>query len=320
MVYRKKITVLLGIIAALTVIYIVTFIFDPDRIRSRSDMYSWLDPGDGAGIASITIANTEEDFTLVRQENNWIVLHDGRSYPARRARIEDLITALTRRSSFPVRSASASSHERLSLTEGTASRISAFDGSGMPLINLLVGQADAMGQGIYLRKQGQNEVRFGQDVFSAFIGSSASWHELRFFPETETGELDVTSVQRLTVYPPADDEENPLPQIFIRSGRAWAFNFHIDDPDMTKVDNYIRNIINTSGQRFADSVSPDDPLFNHSRIILELGNGSIRAIHVGPPDEEGWRFARVSGSDMIYSLPSWTGQRLFNDTGFFQRD
>ena len=137
------------------------------------------------------------------------------------------------------------------------------------------------------------------------------------FPETEDGKLDVTRVQRLTVYPP-EDSEHYQTQIFTRKGKEWTFNFDLAHPDMSGVDNYIRGILNTSGSDFTDTVTVSDPLFNNSRITLELGDGSIRTIRLSPPDEEGRRFAAVSGSDWVYTLPAWTSQRLFADPHSFE--
>ena len=322
MTYNKKFTVLSGIIAALAVIYILTIIFDPQRRSSRSDAYSWLEGGQNDKVTGITITNAGETVTLARNGGKWFVSHDGKDYPARETRVEDLLAALSKRAPYPVRSTNAASHERLSLTEDKATRVTVAAGAGFPLLSLLIGQPDITGQNIYLRKQGQNEVRSGEDIFSSYTTSAlTSWYNLRLFPEAETGGIDAANVQRLTVYPPPpEDGGDVFPQIFTRRNRQWAFNFEIANPDMNKVDRYIRDILNTSGDDFAQSISPSDSLFNNSRIVLELGDGSVRTIRLGPPDEDGNRFAAISGSDWVYSLPGWAAQRLFADAESFEAD
>jgi len=316
MTYNKKFTVLSGVIAALAVIYILSLIFDPERVGSRSSAYSWLEPGQNDKISGITIAKPDETITLVRNGGKWFVSNNGRDYPARELRIEDFIAALGKRAPYPVRSSSASSHERLSLTPEQAVRVTVAAGAGLPLLNLLIGQPDLTGQGIYLRRQDQNEVRSGEDIFTAYTRSTlSSWYNLRLFPETESGTLTTANVQRLTVY-----HDSAPPQIFTRSGKAWTFNFEVANPDMDRVDTYIRDILNTSGDDFADSVTPSDPLFNASRIVLELGDGTIRTIRCGPPDENGGVLAAVSGSDWVYSLSSWVSGRLFANADTFEAD
>jgi len=326
MTYKKQFTVLSGIIAALAVIYILTVIFDPERAGSRSAAYSWLEPGQSDKISGITIAKSDETITLVRNGGKWFVSHNGKDYPARDMRIEDFIAALGKRAPYPVRSSSASSHERLSLTEGQATRVTVAAGAGLPMLTLLIGQGDLTGQSVYLRKQGQNEVRSGEDIFTSYTRSSlSSWYNLRLFPETESAKLTngqpltAANVQRLIVYPPNDGVTAP-PQIFTRSGKEWAFNFELANPDMGKVENYVRDIIHASGDDFADYITPSDPSFNHSRIVLELGDGSIRTIRFGPPEENGELLATVSGSDWVYAIPNWISERLFVDTETFEAD
>jgi len=321
MTYKKKITVLTSIIAALVVVYILTVIFDPERRGSRSAAYAWLEPGQIDKISGITIAKPDETIALTRNGGKWFVSNNGKDYPARELRVEDFIAALSKRAPYPVRSSSASTHERLSLTDGQAVRVTVAAGAGLPLLNLLIGQADLTGQGIYLRKQGQNEVRSGEDLFTSYTSASlASWYNLRLFPETENGRLTAANVQRLTVYHPTEDGVSGPPQIFTRSGKTWTFNFELAKPDMAQVENYIKNILNTSGDDFIDYVTPSDSLFNHSRIVMELGDGSIRTIRLGPPDENGETLAAVSGSDWVYKIPSWASGRLFADTGEFEAE
>jgi hypothetical protein len=322
MIYKKKLSVLSGIIAVLALIYILTIIFDPERRDTRSSAYSWLDPAETGKISGITITSEDEVINLARNGGKWFVSHDGKDYPAKTARVEDFIAALAKRAPYPLRSSNASSHERLSLTDDQAVRVTVAAGAGLPLLNLLIGQPDLTGQNVYLRKQGQNEVRSGEDIFSVYTRSGiTAWYNLRLFPESEGGKFDASHVQRLTVYLPSADDggESPV-RIFTRKGKEWTFNFELARPDMKKVDNYIRDIINTSGDDFAASVAPSDPLFNNSRIVLEMGNGSTSTVRLGPPDENGKYYAAVSGSDWVYSVPGWVIQRLFPGTETFEID
>ena len=320
MVYKKKLTVLSGLVAALAIVYILTFVFDSERRGYRSDMYTWLEPVLKERIDRIAITTAYESTVLVRRGAEWFVSRNGKDFPARRLRVNDFIDTLVKRSPYPVRSSSASSHERLSLTEEQAVLITVTAGAGPPLLQLLVGQEDIMGRNIYLRKQGNNEVRSGEDVFSSYTRQNpSSWFNLRLFPESEDGKLDVTDVQRLTLYPPVDGENIP-PRIFTRSGRTWIFGgMELIDPDMARVDNYIRDVLNTAGDDFADNVNVSDPLFNNSRIVLELGDGSVRTVRLGPTDEQGGRLASVSGSDWVYLLPSWVSARLFPEPDYFEK-
>jgi hypothetical protein len=317
MTYKNKLITLSSVIAALAIIYILTIIFDPQRRGARTDMYSWLEPGQNDRITGISVTKDGETINLSRNGGKWFVTQGGKDYPARQVRVEDFIAVLAKRDLYPVRSSSASSHERLSLTPDKAVQITVSAGAGLPLLTLLIGQTDITGQNVYLRKQGQNEVRSGEDRFSPYTRSAlSSWYNLRLFPENEEGKLNAADVQRLIIYPP--EKESPL--IFTRSGREWTFNFELSSPDFTKVDGYLRDTLGVSGDDFASGVNSSDSIFNSSRIIMELGNGASKTLRAGPPDEEGGCYATVSGSDFVYSLPAWAVQRLFADKESFEAD
>ena len=86
MAYKKKITILSGIIGVLALIYVLTIVFDSQRRGARSDMYSWLESRQTARISRITITTTDE-IVLERKEGTWFVFRNGRFFPARQARI-----------------------------------------------------------------------------------------------------------------------------------------------------------------------------------------------------------------------------------------
>jgi len=316
MTYKNKIITLSGVIAALAIVYILTIIFDPQRAGARSDLYSWLEPGQNNRISGISITKPGETLNLSHNGGKWFVTRDGKDYPARKVRVEDFLTLLSKKAPYPVRSSSPSTHERLSLTPDTATQITVSAGSGPPLLALLIGQTDITGQNVYLRKQGQNEVRSGEDKFSVYTNSAlSSWYNLRLFPENEDGKLDAKDIQRLTVYPP----DNGPSQIFTRSNREWTFNFEISNPDFSKVDSYIRDILGVSGDDFIDGISLSDPMFNAARVIMELGNGATKTLRLSV-DEEGKRYATISGSDFVYSIPSWAVGKLFVEADTFKKN
>jgi hypothetical protein len=196
-----------------------------------------------------------------------------------------------------------------------------YAGSGPPLLALLIGQTDITGQNVYLRKQGQNEVRSGEDRFSAYTNSTInSWYNLRLFPENEDGKLDEKDIQRLIVYPPEDigAPGGALSQIFTRSNKEWNFNFDIKNPDFSRVDAYIRDILGVSGDDFIYGINLSDPMFNSCRIVMELGNGATKTLRLGHSDQDGRRYATISGSDFVYSIPAWAVNKLFVDTENFE--
>ena len=88
---------------------------------------------------------------------------------------------------------------------------------------------------------------------------------------------------------------------------------------MLRIDSYIRAIIHTEGEDFIRDISPGDPMFQYSRISLELGDGTVRTLHFSGADETGRRFVTVSGTRFVYSLSGWSAQRLFRTADDFER-
>jgi hypothetical protein len=313
MVYKKKLILLSGLTALLALIYAAALIFDPERVNARNAAFVWLDAEGADRADSVVISRQgEEIVSLIRKNGLWFVPAGGIDLPVKQARVEDLFRILSARGAYPLRASSAASHERLGLAEGTASRIIIRGGAGAyPLLDLLVGNQDAAGREIYLRRQGQNEVRSGDARIASYVnGTAGSWYDLRLFSETEA--VDVGMVQRLSVDYPGGTAGPPLS--LSRSGTGWTMGSL--SADTQRVELYIRSVLDAEGEDFLPA--PDSPVFNEGRITLELGDGTNRIIRCGPLDEEGKRrSAQVTGSPYVYQLAEWTLGRLFREASYF---
>ncbi|WP_461248340.1 DUF4340 domain-containing protein, partial [Treponema sp. R6D11] len=149
--------------------------------------------------AKIIISGQGEEVEIVKKGNKWFVLRDGTEYPARQLRIEDFVAIFTSKKPWPVRSTSASSHEKLGIDNQSAIRITLYE-ENSTLLNLLLGSEDVTGREIYIRRYDQNEVRSGENIFASYLtGSSTAWFNLRLIPESEDGKVAVDSIQRLSV-------------------------------------------------------------------------------------------------------------------------
>jgi len=314
MEYNKKLVYILSLIGALAVIYVASFIFDPEIMGSRNASYVWLDSKLAGRTARIVIGNgVDASVEIVKKNNKWFVLNNGTEYPARQLRVEDFIGIFTAHKAWPVRSTSASSHERLGIGANAAARITIY-GENSTLADLLLGSEDITGREIYIRKYGQNEVRSGENLFAAYIsGPVTGWYNLKLIPESEDGKVAVDSVQRLSVYGPQ------ATQVFSRKNRMWNISgFEVSNPDQASIDSYVREVLNLEGDDFVSLIT-DDPSYYEGSLVLELGNGGVKTIRVTNADESGRRIALVEGSDYGYSLAPWAAQRLFRSARDFEK-
>jgi hypothetical protein len=308
MTYKNRLIFLLSLIAVLSLLYTGSIIYYSDI--GRNTTFAWLDSRTAERVTRIVINTEWDQFELLRKNNRWFIAHNDNEYPARRLRAEDFLRILTTRADWPVRSNSASTHERFGLDEG-ASRITVYTENVMQL-DLLIGIDDFMGQETYFRKAGSNEVRSGDNSIKAYLSNLITgWYNFRLIYDSEGGSVDISTVQRLSVF---NGEET---QVFTRRNRGWIISgIEVINASHNDIENYIRTIINLEGDRFIDDVSSDS--LNSGRIILEFGNGRVVTIRLGEPDETGRLNAHVSGSDYIYSIPAWSANRLFRDAESFE--
>ncbi|MDR3021025.1 MAG: DUF4340 domain-containing protein [Treponema sp.] len=310
MTYKNRLYFLCSIIGALVLLYAGSYVFSYERSNTRTASFVWLDSKLAGRTSRISINSDGQSFELVKRSQQWFVVQNDIEFPARQTRVEDFIGIFTRRAAWHVRSTSASSHARLGLGE-TASRVTIY-GENTVLLDLLLGDDDSSGREINVRRFAQNEVRSGDNSLRTYVsGQINSWYNLRLIPESESGNLDADSVQRLTIY---NDHET---QIFTRRNRAWTVSgVNVINPDSSSIENYIRVILNTEGDNFVDD---DEGIDFFNRIVIEFGNGNVQTIRLSEPDESGRSFAKITGSDYTYSIPSWVLGRLFRDTESFER-
>lgn len=328
MTYKKQVLILSIATAVLGAIFAGTLILTPERLNSRNAAYTWLEPkwAEQAGRIEIS-GGGNETLALVNRNALWYVESQGVEYPAKQGRVADLLRLLSTRGAYPLRGNAASSHERLGVDEN-ASRIVVRGAGTAPLLDLLVGNGDATGREVYLRKSGQNEVRSGEDQFTVYLSPSpTAWYNLRLFPQEGTGAISLDMVQRVTTTspPPSGEGLPPPPLVITRSGSGWTVEgVALDALDASRIDPYIRAILDAEGDGFAPSVTAEDPVFNEGRIQLELGDGATRTIRLGAPlptgeGDAGKRIAVVSGSQYVYTLAEWTVNRLFRDAASFKK-
>ena len=319
MAYKKRFYILIALIAGLALLYTGSLIFNSDFAAKRS-FFVWLDAKTAEQTTKIVIDSQTGGIELSKQNNLWFVSHDEKVFPARQIRIKDFLDSVTARASWPVRSSSASSHERFGLDNASASRGTLYADNAV-ILDLLLGNDDYLRNETYLRKYGQNEVRTGDGAIKSYVNSQAgSWYNLRLVSGADGGQVDITNVQRITINQ-SGDESTPegSTQIFTRRNKSWVVTgFEIANPDIPAIESYIRAILNTEADSFSDAISWEDPMLDHNRIMLELGYGRVITIRLSQSDENGRIFAHVSGSDYVYSIPSWSAQRLFMPAESFE--
>jgi hypothetical protein len=307
--YRKKAAILSAFVAVLALIYILTFVFDPENRRSAA--FAWLEPSLLVMADGIEISTTESRIVLRRRNDVWLLADKTGEFPVKQDRVADLFALLTRRENYPLRASSSEGIQRLGLTEETASRIVVRGGAGLPLLDLLIGGADALGTEVYLRRAGWNQIYSAEDDYSFFIGLKArSWYDLRLFSagNLQVPPASVDSIQQVEISFP--DET----YILRRSGRGWIIPGRESTAlDAIMVEAMLRQLLEAEADNFA-VIAPETV---EASITMQFGNGSTRTLRAGPLSEENARYATVSGSLYSYILTERTFNNFFRPSSFY---
>jgi hypothetical protein len=117
-----------------------------------------------------------------------------------------------------------------------------------------------------------------------------------------------------------------------RNNAGWTFEGETETGeeitvDTQKAESWLRAILDAEAEAFSPAIQGDDQddlqggaEADGGRLTLELGDGSVRTLLLGPPDEEGRRDARltpVQPDSLAYSLAAWTVTRLFREPEYF---
>jgi hypothetical protein len=329
MVYKQKLLILSVISAVLALILTATFIFSPDRVQKRSSLYTWLDPKWIEQADRLEIKGNDTTI-LVKNNNVWYAQIDGKEYPANQFRIDDLFQVLSAKADYALRGNEVSSQERLGLTEESAARSLVRGGpAGPPLLDLLIGNSDAAGKEVYLRKNNRNEIRSGEDKFSGLIfAASTVWYNLRLFPDEVRTQLGTDMIQRVIVTSPlgaapAGEEPAQPPLVITRIPDGWTIDgIEAELLDTSAIEPYFRAILDADGDDFIIDLQANDPVFNEGRLLLEFGDGNSRIIRLGPVlpgSDPAKRGVTISGSPYVYSLSAWMVNRIFRTVENFRK-
>ena len=309
MTYKKKAAILSAVVVFLALIYIMTFVFDPQNRRSAA--FAWLDPSLLNMADGIEISGSENRIVLKRRNNIWLVADGTGEFPAKQDRVADLFALLTRKDNYPVRASSSEGIERLGLREDSASRITVRGGIGLPLLDLLVGGASALGTEVYLRRAGWNQIYSAEDDYSFFTElSTRSWYDLRLFTSAS-----VDSIQQVEISFPAET------YILRRSGRGWIIPGKESIAlNAIRVEATLRQLLEAEADGYgvdADGFGISAPETIEGRITFQFGNGSTRTLQAGPLSVQNNRYATVSGSPYSYIVTERTFNNFFRESSFF---
>jgi hypothetical protein len=327
--YKKKIIILSSLIAVLAATYTLSFVFDPERRQGST--FAWLPAHLHILVDRIEISGALGSSVLVRRNDVWFLLADGREYPVRQQRVADMLAALSRREMFTLRSTSAAARENFGLSPESASRILVRGGIGLPLLDLFIGISDALGMEVYMAEANEREIFSGADRLAIFADSGPRfWLDFRLFAGGTHAAQGIPG----SMVQQAEVAFDGVSYILRREGSGWIILPTIDDEPITpRVEAWLRSVLDAEGETFAaadffaagtvfvetENFAADETVYERS-ITLSFGDGTSRVMRVSHLlDEENRRLAAVTHSPHVYVLSEWTVNRLFVESEHFIR-
>jgi hypothetical protein len=292
-------------------VYLLTVFFEPERVNARNAAFTWL-PASARDLADrieirpgTATGGAAGKLSLVRINGAWFADLGSLQVPVKQGRIDDLFRILADRGAFPRIGSAASSHSGLGLSAENASRLEIRGGAAIePLLDLLIGNDNAEGREVYLRKNGENEYRLGDALIKSYVeGEAASWYDLKLFSESRAD-----MVQRIRVSP-VKDGEGDEDYVLARNEAGWLIEGSTETPSADAVDTYVRAIFDIQGDDF---LADTPPVFDAGRLSLELGDGSVITVQAAE-EQNGKRPVMVSGSSYVYLLSESAVRRILRE-------
>ena len=327
MPYKKKLILLGSLAALLTVIFILTIVFDPARTNARNERFTWLPASARDEADRIEIFREGEKLEIVFKNGIWVVPFGSVDVPARQARVDDLFRLISTRGAFPRRGSNSRSHADLGLDGST--RLVIRGGGGLPLLDLLIGSDDSTGRAVFLCKSGEQEFRSGDKLISAYVnGELNSWLNLKLFDEKS-----VEHVQRVLVnfkdYYGTGEEISSVPYedyIITRSGDNWLLSVGANgsqaEVEKTRTESWIRTILEAQGENIIplqqESIEEISNAFSVVALLrVELGDGSLLELQAGEIVEDGKCLALANSKPYFFVFSQLTTLRLLRNKDFF---
>ena len=326
--YRKKITILGAVLAALVVLYVLGVLFSPTRVQQRSastPLYPDLkaeavqeiqiqEPGGAGGAAA--------SLTMKRQGDGWQLLIQGTAFPALASRIDTLLEQLAGLKRARVASTDPQTWPAFEVDKEKARRLVLKDAAGKALVDLHVGKPAPGGQGSYVRREGSNDVVQADRSLDYYAGASdEQWSDLRLFPrELQGGDLVRIDVRGRTGFD-AEEKESGRPvshSLLLESGQEgprWQVQ---GDPDFAlaadKVEGLAATLAGFEGSRFAVNVPEGQAGFDSP--FGEIGvstrdDKSYRLLIGAYLQAEEQYYARLEGGPFTWLVPAWRVRQAF---------
>jgi hypothetical protein len=220
----------IAIFLALLAVVLLGYVFFPRGESFRSG--ALIPKNKAAHIERIEIAQNGYPYEVVLERRNalWkLAIDTGHAFPARPAKIESLMAALS--SDRPIVSVGAVSEEKIGIGNEGSYSVRVFTAADTAPALFLFGTTDTAGKWLYVKRATDNRIfRTASDLTAFLDVRAASWATLDIF----SARLAQTGIQRITL------TKNGIVRYFLAGKDAEVSNFeyalaHLECQDVTNL-------------------------------------------------------------------------------------
>jgi hypothetical protein len=195
--FRPRLIRITAILTALIGLFIVGFLFSPQRMQARAAARPLLALASPAEIRAVDVVfRGSVQISLRRREAGWEAVAGGGTFPAAVERADALVGLLAGLQRGTLLSRGTASGAELGLGEEAAHLLLLRRAAGKPQIGLLVGARAPSGEEDYMMVKGETSAHLVRGNLSVLLSQERSyWLELHLLPEEVSG----AAIRRIAV-------------------------------------------------------------------------------------------------------------------------
>lgn len=304
--YEKKVTWLVGALAALLIIWAAGLVFSPERVAARSES-AHLIAGKSADVASVSLSggSLAAPIQLIKSGAAWTMTDSSTQLPAQSSRVTAFVNALASVTRLRQVARSKDSWAGFQLDDAKAKRATLKDAAGKVLADIYVGSYGPTGGEVYLRRTGSdNSYTVDGSIASYFNYGRPSWLDLAVL-----GGIKETEVQSFSVKAGIELDGKGKPALALdygvsRDGKSWKSGAAQLDAD--SVDSYLRAILGLQGEDYVAAPPAEAFARIDAKLTLELGSGVSKVLQIGASAGNDRFYGRIGDQGLAFTISNYS--------------
>ena len=198
MTFKNKVISLSSAIAVLTIIYILGFIFSPEKLQEKRSQEKLFNIEQMDKVNWIKVSTKEGYAEISMIDGKWMVKSADNLYPASEYKIDNFLDSIFNLNKFQTVGTEKKHWEKFDLTEEKAKSVTLKNKSGEEMFTLFLGKSGPAERGEYIRSTKSDESYLTDGSFKRYFYKDVNyWSQLRILDDDVDGSsitaMDITA-------------------------------------------------------------------------------------------------------------------------------